>query len=450
MVDTSRPLSDLQTLFADNSTGDISAQDARDALVSAISTTKINATQYGVLPSNSATENSTALIAMRDYMLSNNDKTYYIYFEPGTYLYDNNRWLWNVKSYIIDAYGCTFQNTLSNSWEQNGRPINTNDVFDDRGDVLRSGASENYVVGNYFNSAVAGDLSVTTTTAGDSDNFAVGDRVLLYGYDTQFAGYPHNPRFFEYKEVLTSAAGVVTFTDMLEFDYDSTWPESNIGFGLVGKPLILNLDRTNYIQAKLAVMRGATFLPNSVNPAFREFHLVGDTVVLEDITAPNIPPTTSKNVFLIRCKTSNTLEIDKVINTVVLDGCEVKNGDSDHSLGGSTGAMRVIARNTKFYGPVHARPRSLDLDNCDFYVASTPDMSGVIKQNGGWGIRSLTLKGNTFYNMPNGETVPRAVNSGVLASITVGSVSGTDILIAFDATAKTVAGSLDVGSRLEL
>lgn len=36
MPDTQRPLSSLQTLFADNSTGDISPQDLRDFLVSAL------------------------------------------------------------------------------------------------------------------------------------------------------------------------------------------------------------------------------------------------------------------------------------------------------------------------------------------------------------------------------------------------------------------------------
>ena len=91
MVDTSRTLSDLQTLFADNSTGDISAQDGRDALVSAISTTRINAAQYGVLPSNSAATNDTALAAMKTHMLLDTSKHYYIYFEPGGYVVSTPR-----------------------------------------------------------------------------------------------------------------------------------------------------------------------------------------------------------------------------------------------------------------------------------------------------------------------------------------------------------------------
>lgn len=43
MVDTARTLSELQTIFADNTTGDISAQDQRDFLVTALTTTSIQA-----------------------------------------------------------------------------------------------------------------------------------------------------------------------------------------------------------------------------------------------------------------------------------------------------------------------------------------------------------------------------------------------------------------------
>src|SRR5438309_1702203 len=83
--------------------------------------------------------------------------------------------------------------------------------------------------------------SVTTAYAG---NFTPGMRVLIHGYDQQFAGYPPNLRYFEYKTVLTADAGtgIVTFTEPLAYGYDSRWWDTPnySGTGLsFGAPRIL-------------------------------------------------------------------------------------------------------------------------------------------------------------------------------------------------------------------
>jgi hypothetical protein len=84
-----------------------------------------------------------------------------------------------------------------------------NDPFDDSGNIAWPHLV--YANGYLINTANAGSSSITTTTHADAGNFSVGMPVLVYGYDQMGNGYPPDPRYFEYKTVLSANAstGVV-------------------------------------------------------------------------------------------------------------------------------------------------------------------------------------------------------------------------------------------------
>src|SRR6266480_4928331 len=57
--------------------------------------TIIRASDYGVLPGNSATTNDTAFAALNAVLTASPSTVWEVVFAPGTYQYTNNRWLWN-------------------------------------------------------------------------------------------------------------------------------------------------------------------------------------------------------------------------------------------------------------------------------------------------------------------------------------------------------------------
>ncbi len=216
----------------------------------------ISAADFGAV-GDGATDNSAALIAMRDYMRADTSKVYRVFFPPGEYRYSNNRWLFGVPSIIIDAYGASFLCTASTGWHVNDGPLNVYEPFNDSGDSPLSPAST-FVTGDRFDTAAAGDVTITMTTSGDAANYSVGDRVLVHGYDQQGDNnYPFNMRYFEYKtiESVNGGADTVTFTKPLIYDYDDRWFDTTrAGFFastvVYGKPRILSLERPNYTHPK--------------------------------------------------------------------------------------------------------------------------------------------------------------------------------------------------------
>src|SRR5205814_1109160 len=120
--------------------------------------------------------NDAALITLKTAMQASNTTVWRVIFEPGTFHYTNNRWLFNVQNFICECYGVTFQNDSNSAANVDGYPINNRDMFDDSGDV--AGVGTVYTNGYLINTANAGSSSVTTTTAANAGNFNVGDRVV--------------------------------------------------------------------------------------------------------------------------------------------------------------------------------------------------------------------------------------------------------------------------------
>ncbi len=58
--------------------------------------------EFGVV-GDGATDNAAALIAMRQALRQDTSKLYRIFFPPGDYRYTNNRWLFGIPLFILDA-----------------------------------------------------------------------------------------------------------------------------------------------------------------------------------------------------------------------------------------------------------------------------------------------------------------------------------------------------------
>src|SRR5207302_10672414 len=95
----------------------------------------LRARDYGVLTTNTAGQNDTAFLTLKTAMQASNTTVWRVIFEPGTYHYTNNRWLFNVQNVICECYGTIFQNDNALAANVDGVTLFVRDMFDDAGDV---------------------------------------------------------------------------------------------------------------------------------------------------------------------------------------------------------------------------------------------------------------------------------------------------------------------------
>jgi hypothetical protein len=83
-----------------------------------------------------------------------------------------------------------------------------------------------YGNGKLVQTVYPGTKCVTTITASDAANFLAGSWTALNGVNLQAGGYPPNPAFFEYLQVVSSNSGTgqICFSQALKNKYESTWP----------------------------------------------------------------------------------------------------------------------------------------------------------------------------------------------------------------------------------
>jgi hypothetical protein len=421
--------------------------------------TFIRATDYGISPSNSPTQNDTGLAALDTVLLSSSTTIWEIVFPPGTIQYTNNRWLYGVQNYIIDGWGTRFQCTSNNSFVQNAQALWTGDFFNDSGKVAYSG-SNTYVNGYLINTASAGAIQVTTTVAANAGNFAPGDQVLVYGYDQQGSGYPPNMRYFDYMVVSTvnSSTGVITFANAnvgrLEFSnqlgnsYDSRWEDTPNYFGSgapnYGAPRILNLQRKNYSIPQLAWIRGATFLDGLNNASAFGVEITAQIVILDFVNSAAFNISES-NQGLVRNSAFNGEESsgDKEVNSLLVQDTTISpEPNAASSLTDCVGCNNLYVIRDTLYGQMDVSPRNLNVEGTTIIPISTQG-AGII-----------TGESNPIWNLNVGNT--NVYNTGTLGfgvtaraapgnSLTVGSVSGTNIQLPYN---QTVADWVDYGMTL--
>jgi hypothetical protein len=181
-----------------------------------------------------------------------------------------------------------------------------------------------------------------------------GQRVLIYGYDTQQTGFPPNPRFFHY----TSVRGG-QLVDPLPWEPDDRWPDFEQFTGPIGRPRILSLEREDYCHPRRIVLRNLRLLPNP-----RLDHdattLGADWLEMEDVEANYITFQFSKHTVMRRVRGA-VWEPDKIIETLVMEDC-----DATEEFGGVTGVRVFRARNCRFAQDCRGAGPDMEFEGCTF------------------------------------------------------------------------------------
>jgi hypothetical protein len=418
------------------------------------------ASNYGIAPGNAATVNDAGFAALHTAMIASPGTIWHIVFSPGAYTYTNNRWLWGVQNVIIDAWGTSFQCTSTSSFTANAQALWTADFFNDSGDVPFS-SSANYVDGYLINTANVGATQVTATTAANAGKFAPGDQVLVYGYDQQGSGYPPNMRYFDYMTVATvnSSTGVITFANAtnagpLKFSsqlknfYDSRWKDTADYFGSgspnYGAPRILNLQRPNYSIPQLIWIRGATFLNGLNNTSAFGIEVTAQIVILEFVNGAAFNIGQSNQGFVRNSAFyGEESSGDKMVNSLLVQDTVINpEPNATSSLTDCVGCNNLYVIRDTLYGQMRVSPRNLNVEGTTIIPIST-QRAGIIT-GGSNPIWNLNIGNTNVYNTGTlgfGVTAHAAPGN----SLTVGSVSGTNIQLSYS---QTVADWVDYGMTL--
>lgn len=184
-----------------------------------------------------------------------------------------------------------------------------------------------------INSVSAGATSVTITNTAYCSRFVAGKWAVVTGFDLQGGynapyGYPPNPHFFDYVQIISTtncaSTGEITLSRALTNGYLSTWPNFNSGNAFEadqgGPATIYALDQ--YWGGEVD-LRGFT-LDDAANQSIYQ----GRSVTVRDITmngsACLIPSQNETFTMINSTGTSCAIEVDKIINNLTYTGTTLR------------------------------------------------------------------------------------------------------------------------------
>ena len=246
-------------------------------------------------------------------------------FDRGAhYMVNDPRWPMDIANLTVNGNGATLQNNAAS-----GAPLlNKQLLITAWGlDNVTSWPTPGPLTDNYFlNTTTPGVASVTTSTAANAGNFTAGENVLVASWNTQFAGFPPNYKFFEYKKVVSvnAGTGVVTLDSPIQYTHQSNFPYLSSSSTGEGRATIFKLDQAS-LWGINHTYNDIVFKANAVPVTFDCIYITGRSIKMVGCTAPYFLPSQVGTVHLQNClqtaEDQVSTEIDKLITNVVLEDC---------------------------------------------------------------------------------------------------------------------------------
>lgn len=434
----------------------------------------ISAVDFGVV-GDGVTDNATALTTMRNYMVANPTVAFTVHFPPGFYKYSYNGWTKGIVDLTIDGYGATFQCTTAAVFSNEGIPLTSILWFyTSNQNSSTNPLSSSFNSGYKINTVSAGSTTITLQTLATVSNYAVGDTILVHGFDQQFGGFPPNLRYFEYRKItaINTSTGAITLDTKLKNSYDSQWWDAvdysdgtpySYGEGYVGKARALPIKNAYTNITKRMVIKGVTFVDNPNTPSvvgFNYFNIGGVLNLsmidcnLDGLNAFNA--TMHDTCRLIGGSYNCDFELDKICDLFQARDCSMSsvNADTFRGLSSAAGVNTVDIQDCVIENRIiNLSPRNLvisnnEINNCKDSVTGDgfsvigsyfniyPYHSATVENNK---IRTgLTYLGTTLFNSQSSSLVITPSVSGF----------GSNFAITANAAAKTLLVDLDIGQVL--
>ena len=398
-------------------------------------------------------DDTAALISLRTALLAAPEKHHTVIFPPGHYIYDNNRWLLGVGSVTILMDGAQLQNVSNDAWDANKRFLNTYDFWDDSGDVPVSATRtlhNGYIIGD----SAIGDLTIPMDTSGEEDNFSIGNRVLLAGFNQQDGGYPPNQRFYQWNVVAGIGDGTLTFVYPLIYDFRSSdWKDFSISIFSTtleyGKARVMNLDRANWTYPRLIEFVGGEILQNP-NSTADAIIIAADTLVFRQVKSNIITtPAFNRNFLADECvfhhpsgPDVNSFTPDKYCDLIDVRRSKLL-GPCTESPG--TGLLRFSECDLLNF-TIKAGPKRLIMER-NHIKPPAGTQFGVVQSKEAWPVELLIFEDNVI---SHDGALLHVLNTDIEHTFTVGSVgANNEIEVADSGTIiSTTIAKITIGSHL--
>jgi hypothetical protein len=305
--------------------------------------------------------NTLELMELRDHIRKGPDGVWLVDFEPGHYLYNDERWLnFGNRTVILEFNNSTVECAARPFLPLGAGPL----LWEAEHPADRKQANTMFVEGHLIETARVGAREVRLQRAAPG-HYSAGDMVLVAGFLQQLSedgnagwGWPPNFRYFGWHRI----AGMpddqtVQLVEPLRYTYDASWPDFPTDFfgapRIYGAPRIWRgrLDDGRSITRSLTI-RNAKFIAGRSRPAGTETPLSGRAwhVRFEHCTlGPNtlVWPAIAYRTEFVDCRfESRQIELDKIAERLSLERCEIY-GEVG---GGGGGVLDVTFRDCDFYG----------------------------------------------------------------------------------------------------
>jgi hypothetical protein len=253
-----------------------------------------------------------------------------LFMPPGQYQYNAKAcfgFLFNIRQLEISAYGASVQNTYDTRVADSNYEFPWPHVHAFRG--------ADYVLNNeglLIETTKAGDRTVKLKAA-QSERVATGAYLLIASLNIQYMGYPHNCDRFDYVKILESdpLTGILTLDRPLKYAHQDDFPELHdrayCSGPHVGRARVWDLNKYELHDIDHRI-EGLTIL--SIAHKTRDyhdiFHAAGRRQTFVNCTLPGYGVSNLEHFEVRGCRINGHGEIDKLIDTIVIEDCDFRGG----------------------------------------------------------------------------------------------------------------------------
>lgn len=334
-----------------------------------------------------------------------------------TILWDDNSWPAGLKKFHLTSKTGTsaiIKKRGGNDWFVSYDTFNNDGLFYP---INGSGMGQSDLLPfAKIKSATKGSMTATFMTTSEAAKFPQGSFILLEGFETQGQGWPINPRFFEWKYIVSNINGVMTFSEPLKFSYNELWKDWQFPDDTRyqwGKPRVHLIDPFYPALAKFSNLivspqKGFLNQPNNI----AAFHIGADVLECDnvDFLDGNVWPTINRIARYNNVKNGGW-EADKLVGYM-----EVTNS-AINSIWGATGVSEMLIKDSTFFGFSPMTPHRAKFENVKFNSRAAMATASLYAFRWWTGCLRWEFKGCTF---PTG--MPPLVIDNI--PFTVGTVSG--------------------------
>lgn len=270
----------------------------------------------------------------------------------------NNNVLSGLTKSRLSGYGATFSQPKGSGWSLG--PAAAGGGICQRGIADPAGCSARIAT------VSAGSKSVTLLNTSLCKRFVAGRWAMVSGFDMQNAGYPPNPHYFDFVQIVSTAncavTGQITLGEPLTNTYLSTWPLYSAGTAVEadqGGPA------TIYAMGQFwggeSEIRGLTIDGKFATKA------IGRKVTFVDVTVTDVTclwPGENKIITYTNLVAKNcNIEVDKLASDVVFNNLSIRKMHTQ-----SSSVENLVINGATFTDGLYGTPKNAAISNATLPV----------------------------------------------------------------------------------